>query len=966
LEAVYPGKYKPSEKIIDDIIQQFWFKDWHTSLISYQIGYETLHKYLSTKKPTVFNRYLFYKFYVKENFKNIPYKTLQNLALMFEHAHVNEVSVDKLPKLLEFLSNKQTSVGVKQLLDAMLFKRVTNNDGQSVYTWFHHTLPEFLVAEFILSKKDLIKKAEKFILLKNKEITALKHSWSGVLRFLLESDKGKEFAIWLLEIGEKHKDNIDETYSDLLLSIDPSILSTKYKNRIFELIYDQYLELQLWIPVYSRSLIGKFASKKHIKILRQSLKKRNQNLETLVYRGNAVATFESIYRNKPSLFSKKEIEYWKDKLVVFATTSESNGVLQRNSLSALEYLNDPSVIEKVKAARKSDDNLVRDAFIRLCYAVDPNSNETIDYLLDSIDSIYGRVGIYEVTDAKAIKYFLSSLQDHSKLRSFIDRESIFDDPTRRGDHILIENIDKVSDKAGVVKEIKKLIKTAFLDKNNYDVDRSNFIRELSLIAQNKDSNFIFEFIDFISVQKEQDHILYKAREILPHLLTTKNVIGIFNEAKKLNVNDVGFDLRNIVYRANRIEGEPHRAYKKAIKEKLVDKPPKQPQFFENQKKRTYKRFKEYLEPEKGQYFPEVFGYYVRSEKDLSSLISKSEKARLIKLAAENLKKIDPRKIRVSMEVKGSSSYKISTIAGYFGDVLRVIQKLRPNLLKEHRQKIIDFIPFAYSEDSSTILEIIKTVSDDELNNFVNPTMLNEDADIRYLIPSSYIYMMGEYKNRNKRLTSPKKVLLSFISDDYFSDTNRESALEKYGLFITPNSAADFAYLKSIFAGIDEKDGLERKTAEIANEHLIQIYKNYKAVSWRIDQIISRAEPFIDKPSLKARSVTPFQNELWSLTFASPLFSLKDEKYMSSFLRLLEHSMKLITNNEDEYWSYANYLWKIVISYVDGLKEKGSMEPYFFLQSWFEKNIKGEKSKWFRGQLRDLRAKYIDFISRSNL
>src|SRR5690606_23508074 len=98
------------------------------------------------------------------------------------------------------------------------------------------------------------------------------------------------------------------------------------------------------------------------------------------------------------------------------------------------------------------------------------------------------------------------------------------------------------------------------------------------------------------------------------------------------------------------------------------------------------------------------------------------KTRLIKLAVdEGIKKIDPREIKVTIPDKskdGGRQFTWSSVAAYYGDLLSLIKVLAPEELKKHRQNIIDFIPYAFSDDMSTIMDLIPEIGDKELNSFV--------------------------------------------------------------------------------------------------------------------------------------------------------------------------------------------------------------------------------------------------------
>ena len=97
-----------------------------------------------------------------------------------------------------------------------------------------------------------------------------------------------------------------------------------------------------------------------------------------------------------------------------------------------------------------------------------------------------------------------------------------------------------------------------------------------------------------------------------------------------------------------------------------------------------------------------------------------------------------------------------------------------------------------------------------------------------------------------------------------------------------------------------------------------------------------------------------------MVFANPLIHLKDEKYLPKFFELLDYSFKVLEKNDD-YWSYVNYLWRIVISFVDGLKEKGSLKPLLQLEEYAGKYSTQENLNWLKAKINELRKTYVNYV-----
>ena len=62
-EYKYPSGFQPTEQLIDNIIEQFWFHDLYNSFLSDEVYLKYLTEFLDKEKPDTFNRYDFYKYF---------------------------------------------------------------------------------------------------------------------------------------------------------------------------------------------------------------------------------------------------------------------------------------------------------------------------------------------------------------------------------------------------------------------------------------------------------------------------------------------------------------------------------------------------------------------------------------------------------------------------------------------------------------------------------------------------------------------------------------------------------------------------------------------------------------------------------------------------------------------------------------------------------------------------------------
>ena len=551
---------------VDKILEQFWFRDLYISLVTYKPFFELLKKYLKENKPEKFHRSDFYQFIFSELIgkpDSIKYKQIQKLALAFEQMHTDKLELSKYRELLNKLKILQGFFVVEFLKGNPLvdIREIKEENNQTFFVWGHHTLTEYLAADFILKQKDPVKAAVDLMIFEEGEFRAFKHSWYGTLRFLLESDWAKHFVEWLVSFANQNPDNIDDDFSQILLSVDPKALSYELRSAVFELVYNHYKKQILWLPVFTRRFIGKFFQKEHFGVLKSDIKNQKSEVATFVFRGNATAVIDSLFENKSPVLTEREKGFWKNKFVEFANDDNDNGVLQRHALSALTHYKDASLIKKVEKAYSHKDSLVREAFIQFCYEKAPNDLTSIEYFVKAIKGgmvIYGRFGLYEITSKVGILLLLNYfIKDQDFLRIFIDRESIFDEDKDKGDHTLIQNIKNILD-SKIRENLEELILTAFKDKDAFHLEKSSFIRKIAVIVSDKNSDFLLKLLQQtrgIKDDQERRFVFYNLEHIFPYLLTKKNLKAFFKELKEFPVDRSFEEATYAVYKAKRELGD---------------------------------------------------------------------------------------------------------------------------------------------------------------------------------------------------------------------------------------------------------------------------------------------------------------------------------------------------------------------------------------------------------------------------
>ena len=306
LQHTYPSGYKPTIELVDSILDQFWFHDFYNSLLSDPKYLEVLIKYLTTEKPEHFSRFDYYRFLFSEIVQTDKERSaLQLIALAFEQVQTDAMSPLDYEGLLKAVEVSKDMFSVSWMENNHLAK-ITDREGKKYFIWEHHTLTEFLVSEYILQFENPIDEFKKLVVLEKEKVVAFKPSWSGVLRFLLESPIKGDTINWIVPFLTKYKDNLDDNLSEILVFVSADT-SSDIRKKIFNLIYNSYFERIVWLPVWARGRLSKFLDKESYLRLKTDIKKWSNLTETFVRRGNAVSVLEGLLENKSVVYQPRHV-----------------------------------------------------------------------------------------------------------------------------------------------------------------------------------------------------------------------------------------------------------------------------------------------------------------------------------------------------------------------------------------------------------------------------------------------------------------------------------------------------------------------------------------------------------------------------------------------------------------------------------------------------------------------------------
>ncbi|MCL4536204.1 MAG: hypothetical protein M1610_01210 [Nitrospirae bacterium] len=803
--------------------------------------------------------------------KEIIKRVQEKLALLMEIYQTNILSKEELMTFFDDVDSNLNISLLQQVPLESFYNRSLLKDNIDTIEFENTEFQEYLAAKEMLR----LGRADQsiFDIAVDQEIREIFPSWFNTLGFAIDLDISLLKPI--LHFGASGDSIVqDEEYHRLLTTVDTNRLPVEDRRDIFRNIFNYYNRVQHWIRFdIARNLSHYFDVSQH-SFLKDSIEAKTA---TYITKSNAASILEFLI--EMNLFKQPEKNYWKSKLVEFI--KGKNNVLQRASISALSKFKDIALIKQVSEYLNTNDNAVIQALIGACRQADPNDRFSIDCFVEwtkhDREYVHARYGLWEVKEKKAVKYLLDCFVNDPKFMiQFMNHETIFDNK----DDQIIQNIKNVWDKE-IQNKLQKIIVSAFSHEQWYITETAQFIKNIAISLKEKDKNYIFRLITEI---KKSDKLRKHLFSIIPvfTLLLEKAQVGKFiDELKEIGEERRALWTLQSTYTHNKEVYEEGRKYFReeyAAAEKRWKSEAKKA----NKAKDIYRDFQFKLEPQKGMYDKGVFHFYLENKEQLEQIINEQDKERLEKLVIESIfDKFDPgeQKLTINRKEGGTTTYTTHSFIHIFGDCLRVADSLKIDISK-YRQRIINYIPFAYGEHRHAIFSLIPTLTEKEISNLLKLYIKNRDDDLHRFMPESFIYASEQY-----RIVEAVPILKRFVDEQKFLLQYRASALRAIAA-IQP----DEKYFKAIFRKYKDKRDVHQ-LAEDANKYLIERFSNDEAIKWRIKKIKEGSFPF---------EMTHDIGLIRDSNFASPIMYIKQPKYKKQFFALLDKSFAISKKGKDNY------------------------------------------------------------------
>ncbi|MBD3341460.1 MAG: hypothetical protein GF353_20315 [Candidatus Lokiarchaeota archaeon] len=881
--------------------------------------------------------------YFKENYKRV----LEKLALIMEIYQTNIIKKDELITFFDDIKSNLTIILQDRINLNMFYEKSILKDSVDHIEFENTEFQKYLAAKEISrlgkNKRILFELAVEPVM---KEIFP---SWFNTLQFLVDMDIS--LVKPLLEFNRKRENKIteDEEYHRLLTNVNMNRLDLEDRKAIFEQVFHYYQWAGQWLSWdVARNLALYFdASQQNLfeNYLNEAEKLSDAETKEVCLSNIAKIVGYIVGEN---ILSPESKENWKTRLIDFANLNSANKVLSRTAIYSLANFNDEAVINKIAPAWEYGDSLVKDAFMTFCQEVNPNNSLSIEYFVKGtiFNTIGARYGIWEITEYKSIIELLGHfIKNEEFLYYFFENESIYKDR----DYVIINNINNVWDEE-VYNKIHQVIIRSFESRFYYLAENSDFIQKLSGLCKQHNINYLSKLISCIKNSETLNTIFYSLFDLLASLVEKEDVKQFIDSMSENGLENYSFSLLRQIKYSSRSDAdivfEEGRKYLQSeydgFEVSLRKKEEK-----DNSIDRVYRDFQIRL---KSSSTYSIFDFYYDNREYLDNMITQQEKERLIDLVMNKVfKNIDPGNEYFNMvQEEGKRKFKISHSKILFGNCILIADHLKLNV-KEYRKKILNYVPFSFSEHLNAIFTLIQNITSEEIESLIDVYASRSDDRWRYM-PRNFIRFAEKYK-----IEHAVPVLRKFVTEDTFDRSEREEALVATES-INPNES----FLKEIFTKYENDNNTQAKSLALtANKLLIEKHQNDEAIVWRFKQLIARAFPVATKDLNILQTKSSKESELNDKYFAAPILKLKEAKYEPMFFDLLEESFIIYKRKDQQ--SYATYLWEIVCSYFDNRKEERTYKPLQNLESVIQKHYTEPAINWFRYKLQELRRSYLNYI-----
>lgn len=911
----------------------------------------------------------------KERDKTIPRsqydlikRILEKIALIMKMYQVSQISKDELMTLFDRMDSAFSHIIFRDDLLAILYDRSVLKDNIDSIEFENKSFLDFLAAKELLRFHNI--EQVFFDLAFEPYLMEIYTEWFYVIPFLFEQNE--HLLTQFVDYLTKNKQKIlRDEYFEALTSIEPKLINSEMRTRIFHLVFDYYTDHNKWfLSIGHYTLSKKLAQFCNSDMLHKKLitsVDEHKNAEQLyVTRVNAVEIFSAKFFD----FNEEQIEYWKNTFSEWLHLKplENYQTLHRHIIAEASTFahNDFDWIKKHRFIFEQGRQL-QNEYAHSCFDVAPEDLFSIDVYFEAHDffdsnkrdkSLITDDSIRYIARLKtpdAIGYSLKRLMEGDE-KKYLNR-LLYQYQLSTSNDFIQSYLKHISDVVNdeIVQLLKKMI-VILINEHRGIHGRDSLIKEILHILITHDNDYLFTIIEYQN-SLYQDKTIYQHQAcffIIDHLskyFTKENFETIYTLLTNFNEEHHPFEsFVYHLYTESDVEEE--------IKELIFQKHKKYIQKTELERQKYLDEIQAKAKPVKNiclewiekietssewrPYNKNLYNFFIESKEELINCPDyEVNRRKTIELAKSILEDYNPLHHGI-VEKTGEFSYHTSQNP-FFDSCIKLLAKEKESLSSIAIDNAFRYLPFESNSGYKNVLKLAKNPSAEAIQDVIDVYSGERRDDLATFSSQNFIEAYKHF-----RLKEAEPLLLKMVENTGISDFIRVEILDVLPIDVLTKDKID-ELLKS---DIKTQKIYEKLLAILVQKHHDE--KALKTVIKLIKSTAQKAQVGKDEGSLFGTSLDLTHHPLAFVLMNYHQYRVDiDEELLLLAVQLRNKNKKV----------NAYFLEEIVFGHIKFLSNGNSFEPLHRLEKFLLKHHEKTELHWFEYKFIELKNFYLEKMAK---
>lgn len=822
---------------------------------------------------------------VDEYEERMQLRVFGKLALAMEIHQTKEITIDDFISFFELINSKVCERTYFRNSVKEIYSNTVLKYSHGMIGFENAEIQEYLAAREISLLSDSEKRL--YDIVTDNPASIIFPYWKNTMSYYVEVNPHSLLNI--LKYDYRNDVDHQSKVTEILSFIDVSKYTKDKQLEISKLIYQRFQSIGHWIPYNVEKQLSKMLPMDYLLDELSNYKKCPKAIAHFLIGNQLKLILSKVELGLPSDRVVNRLR----KLLVGLIEYNNNSVVQRYSLGILSIVGQRADVEGVYEFLRLEDELTQRELIDICSDKFYNSTFAVNLFYGVFTSrrlrfnnVYS--GIMNISKSEYFATLLEKLcQDRQALNNLLEHSSRDYHGSMIGS--AIHNPSK-----RLLFLIEQVIKMIIANPDSYHYsEKSDFFGVLIRLFDKKNSmksfNLFHSWINNEEDSRSRGYIRYYHDKFLFRVLSKRNSKMIFDYLNSLEKESK--ELEQFAVGLHWHDKEKYNCYLEEI-EKVVGRSIIIETVNKDTNEELYQEFKSLLHVNDKQYRTDVFSFFNENIQVILDKATLEEINDLKTLSEQIVKNTNFDNVSIK-QGKFEKQYTITETMVYFSHVLETLHLLEYDLNK-YRDKILSLVPYMdlYS-GLEFVKELLGDLSSTDIEEMIKKWRQIEDNALKFHGVSVLRFI--------KELGVQTVSVYQFILDLY-EEYNYESHEIIEFIEILDEFGVDDEYLKSQLK-IHKQDS---NVVMYINSILIGRGDN-TAITWRFEKIKSLAQKF--KRPEGVHSVSFFEDETMSLRIAKPIMLLP-VSFEDRFIELVEFSL-LKYQEDDEFYEYASYLWKVV-------------------------------------------------------